>query len=121
MADYQSPPPDQLILHRQSKTLELAYGSDVYHLPAEYLRVSSPSAEVQGHGPDQAILQVGKEQVGIEQLEPIGHYAVKIYFDDGHNSGLFTWNYLYTLSVEQKQRWQDYLDKLAAAGHQRNA
>ena len=119
MATYQSPPPDNLILHRQSKMLELVYGDDNYQLPAEYLRVYSPSAEVQGHGPDQAILQVGKEDVSIDQLEPVGHYAVKIYFDDGHDTGLYTWSYLYTLAVEYQQRWQADLDDLAAAGQQR--
>ncbi len=119
MTTKQSSPPDTLVLHRQSKTLELTYGTDVYLLPAEYLRVYSPSAEVQGHSPDQAVLQLNKEQVGIDQLEPVGHYAVKIYFDDGHDTGLYTWSYLYTLASEYQQRWQIYLNDLAASGHQR--
>jgi len=112
-------PPSELILHQQSKSLELVYGEQAYTLPAEYLRVSSPSAEVQGHGPGQEVLQINKEQVGITQLEPVGHYAIKIYFDDGHNSGLFTWDYLYTLATEQAARWQHYLERLAQAGYQR--
>ena len=118
--DNQSPPND-IILHKQSKSLELVYGEQSYILPAEYLRVSSPSAEVQGHGPGQEILQTHKEDVGIDQLEPVGHYAIKIYFDDGHNSGLFTWTYLYTLATEQTARWQDYLNRLSKAGYQRQS
>jgi DUF971 family protein len=114
-------PPNDIILHKQSKSLELVYGEQSYTLPAEYLRVSSPSAEVQGHGPGQEVLQTHKEHVGIDQLEPVGHYAIKIYFDDGHNSGLFTWNYLYTLATEQAARWQDYLSRLAQAGYQRQS
>lgn len=113
------PPPSNIILHQQSKSLELVYGEQSYHLPAEYLRVSSPSADVQGHGPGQEVLQINKEAVGISQLEPVGHYALKIFFDDGHNTGLFTWDYLYTLATEQTARWQHYLDRLAQAGHQR--
>ncbi len=112
--------PTDITLHKQSKTLELRYGdNDVYQLPAEYLRVSSPSAEVKGHGPGQEVLQLHKEQVAIEQIEPVGHYALKIYFDDGHNSGLYTWPYLYQLATQQAQRWQDYLAKLAQAGYKR--
>lgn len=112
-------PPNSIVLHKQSKSLELVYGEQSYRLPAEYLRVSSPSADVQGHGPGQEVLQVNKEQVGINQLEPVGHYALKIFFDDGHNTGLFTWDYLYTLSTEHAERWQHYLGRLARAGHQR--
>jgi|TARA_B100000795_G_scaffold150372_1_gene112606 DUF971 family protein len=112
-------PPNNIILHQQSKSLELVYADHSYTLPAEYLRVSSPSAEVQGHGPGQEILQINKENVGITQLEPIGHYAIKIYFDDGHDSGLFTWDYLRILSTEQVHRWQYYLDRLAKAGYDR--
>jgi len=114
-----STPPNELILHQQSKSLELVYGEQSYTLSAEYLRVSSPSAEVKGHGPGQEVLQVNKEQVGIKQLEPVGHYALKIYFDDGHDSGLFTWDYLYALATEQAPRWQHYLDRLTQAGYQR--
>ena len=112
-------PPNNIILHQQSKSLELVYADDSYILSSEYLRVSSPSAEVQGHGPGQEILQINKEKVGITKLEPIGHYAIKIYFDDGHDSGLFTWDYLRILSTEQVHRWQYYLDRLAKAGYDR--
>ena len=112
-------PPDNIILHQQSRTIELLYADNSYILTAEYLRVSSPSAEVQGHGPGQEILQINKEKISITQLEPIGHYAIKIHFDDGHNSGLFTWDYLRDLSIEQVPRWQHYLDRLAKAGYHR--
>jgi len=112
-------PPDNIILHQQSRTIELVYADNSYILTAEYLRVSSPSAEVQGHGPGQEILQINKEKIGITQLEPVGHYAIKIHFDDGHNSGLFTWDYLRDLSIEQVPRWQHYLDRLAKAGYHR--
>ncbi len=113
--------PTEITLHKQSKSLELGYDATAYQLPAEYLRVYSPSAEVQGHGPGQEVLQLDKENVGISQIEPVGHYAIKIYFDDGHDSGLFSWDYLYTLATEHAARWQDYLDRLTAAGHQRQA
>lgn len=114
-------PPNDIILHTQSKSLELVYGDAHYMLPAEYLRVSSPSAEVQGHGPGQEVLQVHKEQVAISQLEPVGHYALKIFFNDGHDSGLYTWPYLHALATEYDTRWQHYLDRLAQAGITRRA
>ncbi len=112
--------PTEITLHKQSKSIELSYESKSYQLAAELLRVYSPSAEVQGHGPGQEVLQVGKENVAISQIEPVGHYAIKIYFDDGHDSGLFSWDYLYKLATEKDARWQDYLNRLTAAGHQRN-
>ncbi len=111
--------PSGITLHKKSKSLELGYGDDIYSLAAEYLRVYSPSAEVQGHGPGQEVLQTHKENVGINQIEPTGHYALKIYFDDGHNSGLYTWDYLYQLATEQDIHWQDYLNRLEKAGYQR--
>jgi len=111
--------PTEITLHQQSKTLELVYGDDRFQLTAEYLRVYSPSAEVRGHGAGQEVLQINKEQVGINQLEPSGNYALKIYFDDGHDSGLFTWDYLYDLATQQDVHWQDYLNRLAKAGIQR--
>jgi len=111
--------PSEITLHQQSKTLELAYGDKHYQLAAEYLRVYSPSAEVRGHGAGQEVLQTNKEQVGIKQLEPSGNYALKIYFDDGHDSGLFTWDYLYELATQQETHWQDYLNRLKKAGYQR--
>ncbi len=112
--------PTDVRLHRRSRTLELAYddGSQ-FELTAEYLRVYSPSAEVRGHGPGQEVLQVGKEAVGITGIEPVGQYALRINFDDGHNTGLYSWDLLYDLGINQSTYWQDYLNELAAAGYQR--
>lgn len=110
--------PTAIKLHKVSKTLELHYGDDRYSLSAEFLRVHSPSAEVQGHG--QPILQVGKLHVGLKGVEPAGQYALKLVFDDGHDSGLFTWDYLYELATRQEQLWADYLAALAAAGKSRD-
>lgn len=115
----QAPLPTEIQLHTQSRQLELVYADKQYLLSAEYLRVYSPSAEVQGHGPGQEVLQTHKEKVGITNIEPVGHYAIKIYFDDGHDSGLFTWDYLYLLATEQDSRWQDYLSRLSTAGYNR--
>lgn len=114
-----NPLPSEIQLHKQSKKLELVYDSERFELTAEFLRVNSPSAEVQGHGPGQEVLQVHKENVGINQIEPVGHYAIKIYFDDGHDSGLFSWDYLHHLCINHEQIWRQYLDKLVAAGYQR--
>jgi len=112
--------PTEIKLHQRSRVLELHFDDDYQcNLPCEYLRVHSPSAEVQGHGPGQDVLQTGKEQVNIDQLEPQGHYALKIHFDDGHNSGLFTWEYLRTLGENYEQNWQQYLQRLADAGIKR--
>lgn len=90
-----------------------------FELPFEYLRVHSPSAEVKGHGPGQEVLQTGKKDVQVTRVEPIGHYAVRLVFDDGHDSGLYSWKYLYELGVDQARKWQSYLDRLAAAGYSR--
>ncbi|UCC13479.1 MAG: DUF971 domain-containing protein [Gammaproteobacteria bacterium] len=115
-----APVPTELRLHRKSRVLELAYGDGRrFELPCEYLRVYSPSAEVRGHGPGQEILLVGKEKVAIAAVEPVGRYAVRLRFDDGHDSGLYTWEYLYELGDEQDQKWQDYLGRLDEAGYQR--
>ncbi|WP_263143862.1 DUF971 domain-containing protein [Pseudomonas sp. RIT-PI-AD] len=111
--------PTSIELHKASKTLTLGYGAhERYSLSAEFLRVHSPSAEVQGHG--KPILQYGKLYVGLSALEPAGNYALKLTFDDGHDSGLFTWDYLYELCVRQDELWADYLDQLAAAGRSRD-
>lgn len=111
--------PTAINLHKASKTLGLTYGADEsYQLPAEFLRVHSPSAEVQGHG--KPILQFGKINVGLSKIEPAGQYALKLTFDDGHDSGLFTWDYLYQLAVRQDALWADYLDELKAAGKTRD-
>ena len=111
--------PTAVNLHKTSNTLGLTYGPDeAYQLPAEFLRVHSPSAEVQGHG--KPILQFGKLNVRLIKLEPAGQYALKLTFDDGHDSGLFTWDYLYQLAVRQDALWADYLDELKAAGKTRD-
>lgn len=144
-----APKPRAIRLRRQSRVLELVYragpGKDHrknhrkdrckdrckdhrkeegeeerYRLPWEYLRVYSPSAEVRGHHPSQAVLQTGKQQVGIRALKPVGHYALQIVFDDGHDSGLYTWDYLYRLCAQREALWQAYLDDLAAAGASRD-
>lgn len=114
------PIPTELNLHRHSKVLEISFddGSS-FNLPCEYLRVFSPSAEVQGHGPGQEVLQVGKENVAIEQITPVGNYAVCLHFDDGHNTGIYSWDTLYRLGVEHEQNWAEYLARLKAAGQQR--
>ena len=114
--------PSNIVIHQQSKVLELSYENGVtYRLPFELLRVLSPSAEVQGHGPGQETLQTGKREVLIANLEPVGHYALKPSFSDGHDSGLYSWDYLLFLGENQEQLWQEYLDKLAAAGLDRDA
>jgi DUF971 family protein len=112
--------PTEINLHQRSRILEVTFEDDSnFKLPVEYLRVYSPSAEVQGHGPGQEVLQIGKEDVNIERIEPIGHYAVRLAFDDNHDTGLYSWEYLYELGVTYDARWQDYLERLAAGGHKR--
>lgn len=111
--------PTAIELHKASKTLTLKYAPDEhYHLPAEFLRVHSPSAEVQGHG--KPILQFGKLGVGLSKVEAAGQYALKLTFDDGHDSGLFTWDYLYQLCQRQDALWSDYLLELKKAGKSRD-
>jgi DUF971 family protein len=111
--------PSKIQLHKQSKMLELHFGAQIFHLSAEYLRVHSPSAEVKGHGPNQAVLQDGKQDVGITGIEIAGRYALKVIFDDGHDTGLYTWAYLYDLGTHYEHHWQTYLAALAAAGKSR--
>ena len=114
------PVPTELNLHRQSRVLEITYDDGAhFNLPCEYLRVFSPSAEVQGHGPGQRVLQVGKEGVNIDRIEPVGNYAVCLHFDDEHNTGIYAWETLYQLGVNHEQNWQQYLEELKAAGHTR--
>ena len=114
--------PNNVVVHQQSKVLELSYeDGNVYRLPFELLRVLSPSAEVQGHGPGQETLQTGKREVLIANLEPVGHYALKPSFSDGHDSGLYSWDFLRFLCENQDQLWKEHLDKLAAAGLDRDA
>lgn len=115
-----NPKPTNIRLHQKSRVLEVIFddGSH-FDLPCEYLRVYSPSAEVQGHGPGQEILQVGKQDVNITAIEPVGSYAVRLCFDDGHDTGLFSWPVLYKLGSNQTHLWQTYLERLEQAGQQR--
>ena len=107
------PTPTEIRLRKQSRVLDVAFGeTERYSLPFEYLRVHSPSAEVQGHGPGQATLVLGKQQVMITAVEPIGQYAVRLVFDDGHDTGLYTWKYLRELGAEHATRWAAYLQKV---------
>ena len=124
MAGLQSgtPTPVDLTLHVQSRVLEIGFSDGAaFKIPFELMRVYSPSAEVQGHGPGQEVLQTGKREVGVVELEPIGNYAVKPVFSDGHESGIFSWDYLYFLGSEQARLWADYVQRLEAAGMQRDA
>ena len=112
--------PTEIRLHRRSRALEVSFDDGSrFRLPAEYLRVHSPSAEVRGHGPGQEVLQVGKENVNIGSIEPVGQYALRLVFDDGHSTGLYSWDLLYELGQNQQQYWQDYLEALEKAGYQR--
>ncbi len=111
--------PSKIQLHKQSQQLELHFGSEQFLLSSEFLRVHSPSAEVMGHGPGQAKLQYGKKDVAISKIERAGNYAIKIFFDDGHDSGIYTWAYLYELGSTQEKLWQHYLDALLHAGKTR--
>lgn len=111
--------PSKIQLHKQSQQLELHYGSEVFLLPAEFLRVHSPSAEVKGHGPGQAVLQYGKQDVAISRIERAGNYALKLVFDDGHDTGIYTWDYLYQLGRDQQSLWDQYLQALHQAGKSR--
>ena len=117
-----SPLPTALTVHQQSKSLEVAFDDGAsFRIPFELMRIYSPSAEVQGHGPGQEVLQTGKRDVGIDALEPVGHYAVQPTFSDGHSTGIFSWDYLYRLGAEQAALWQRYEERLTAAGASRDA
>jgi DUF971 family protein len=116
-----TPAPTQIRLRTASRVLEVTFSeAERFELPFEYLRVHSPSAEVQGHGPGQQVLVTGKLGVGIRAIEPVGHYAVRLVFDDGHDSGLYTWKYLHELGVKQPQLWAAYLEKLERAKQSRS-
>ena len=117
-----TPTPESLTVHGQTRVLEIGFSDGAqFHIPFELMRVYSPSAEVQGHGPGQEVLQTGKRWVEVDSLEPVGNYAVKPTFSDGHDSGLFTWEYLYFLGSEQDALWHQYNERLAAAGVDRDA
>lgn len=114
------PIPSAVHLHRRSQQLELRFGDDVFFLPAEFLRVHSPSAEVRGHGRGQEVLQHGKLKVAITAVEPQGNYAIRLVFDDGHSSGIYSWDYLHQLGSHQAEYWDTYLAKLKKAGKGRD-
>jgi DUF971 family protein len=115
-----TPTPIDIRLHQASRLLEIKFDNNTEcMLSCEFLRVHSPSAEVRGHGAGQETLQIGKENVNISAIEPIGNYAVKLVFDDGHDTGLFSWDYLYYLGQNYEAMWQDYIAKLEMAGHKR--
>ncbi len=117
-----APTPTALTVHNQSRLLEIAFSDGAhFKIPFELMRIYSPSAEVQGHGPGQEVLQTGKREVNVVELEPIGNYAVKPVFSDGHESGLFTWDLLYHLGADQNSLWDEYNHRLVAAGVERDA
>ncbi len=119
--DKNSPTPTDITVHQQSRQLEVGFSDGArFRIPFELMRVYSPSAEVKGHGPGQETLQHGKREVGIVSISAVGHYAVQPVFSDGHDSGLFSWDYLYELGANEAQLWQDYEARLAAAGVSRD-
>ncbi len=116
------PQPTAMTLHQASRVLEIGFDNgNTFRIPFELMRVYSPSAEVQGHGPGQETLQTGKRHVGIERIEMVGHYAVQPTFSDGHETGIFSWEYLHRLGAEQADLWQRYEQRLAEAGMDRDA
>jgi DUF971 family protein len=120
--DKHTPTPKDITVHSASRVLEIDFSDgNTYRIPFELMRVYSPSAEVQGHGPGQEVLQTGKREVGILALEPVGNYAVQPTFTDGHSSGIFSWDYLYFLGSQQDKLWADYNSRLEAAGAERDA
>jgi DUF971 family protein len=117
-----TPKPTSLTVHQASRVLEVGFDDgNTFRLPFELLRVYSPSAEVQGHGPGQEVLQTGKREVQVVSLEAVGHYAVQPRFSDGHDTGIFSWDYLHFLGVQQAELWKRYEERLAAAGVERDA
>lgn len=122
MAKTKEPIPTEINYDAQTRILKVTFDNGKnFTMSAEYLRVFSPSAEVQGHSPESARLQFGKENVAIDKIEPTGNYAVTLFFDDGHHSGIYSWSWLYALGVNQQQNWRDYLQRLKDAGKQRKA
>jgi DUF971 family protein len=113
--------PTEIVLHQASRVLEVAFDDGTrFKLPCEYLRVFSPSAEVRGHGPGQEVLQVGKREVGVKAIEPVGTYAIKLVFTDGHDTGLFSWDYLHELGRKQAEWWAQYLARMTRANASRD-
>ncbi|WP_423910848.1 gamma-butyrobetaine hydroxylase-like domain-containing protein [Candidatus Spongiihabitans sp.] len=111
--------PTEINLNRRTRILTVTFDDESFDLSCEYLRVHSPSAEVKGHGPGQEVLQIGKEHVNIDAIEPVGNYAIKPVFDDGHDTGIFSWETLYELGKHQAENWAIYTQRLDAAGHSR--
>jgi|TARA_B110000238_G_C16009436_1_gene388167 DUF971 family protein len=112
--------PTDILHHQKTRSLEITFSNgDQFILACEYLRVSSPSAEVLGHGPGQEVLQVGKKDVNIQHIEPVGHYALKLTFTDGHDTGIFSWDYLWSLGNNFEKNWSDYLERLKKNGASR--
>ncbi len=117
-----APSPQSITVHGQSRVLEVGFSNgEVFRIPFELMRIYSPSAEVQGHGPGQEVLQTGKREVGLDTLDPVGNYAVQPRFSDGHDTGIFSWDYLYFLGSQQDQLWAQYSARLQAAGVDRDA
>lgn len=112
--------PTEINFHQKSHVLEITFDDgNTFELPSEYLRVYSPSAEVQGHGPGQEVLQIGKQDINITKIEPVGHYAIQLFFDDNHDTGIYSWDTLYNLGKNQATLWPEYLKRLEDAGHKR--
>ena len=113
--------PTNIVHHQKSRSLEITFNNeDQFLLSCEYLRVYSPSAEVRGHGPGQEVLQIGKKEVNIRHIEAVGHYALKLIFTDGHDTGIYSWDYLWSLGKEYEVNWSEYLDRLKKAGATRD-
>ena len=119
--DRKTPRPTDITLHQASRVLDVTFDDGrSFSLPVEYLRAFSPSAEVRGHGPGQEVLQIGKREVGISAIEPVGVYAVKFVFTDGHDTGIYSWDYLHELGVKQESNWKSYLARMEQAGASRD-
>ena len=120
-SDKTTPTPTEIKLHQKSRVLEITFADGkTFNLPCEFLRVHSPSAEVRGHGPGQEVLQVGKRDVAISQIEPVGTYAVQLFFSDGHDTGIYSWELLYDYGVHQQEMWAHYLKRIEDAGASRD-
>lgn len=114
------PKPTEINLHQASHVLEIAFDDgERFELSTEYLRVNSPSAEVQGHGPGQGTLQIGKQDVNITKIDQVGNYAIQLFFDDNHDTGIYSWDTLYNLGKNKEENWKNYLEEMKAAGHKR--